>query len=203
MDKKLAITLFAILCLSFGGLAKATIIDFNSTNPAGTIQTGDNYDQVTLHDSAIVNMIGGEVGYLFSYNSSHINVSDGLLSYFLVASNSSIVEMSGGNVGVAELSDSSVMYLSGGRIDAYISIHSDAVLNIYGKDFLYTPGGVYGYGWLSGHWADNSSFNILFRHLPESFPPESSVILHIIPEPATILLFSIGTLLLRKSHINK
>ena len=120
------------------------------------------------------------------------------MSHSLDALNNSIIEMSGGTIGGATLGDSSIMYLSGGHVlNAIFSIQGDAVLHVYGKDFLYTPEGGYGFGWLSGHWADDSEFTILFRHLPESFPPQSSVVLHIVPEPATISLLVLGGFIIK------
>jgi len=189
--------LLAILLLPV--CAKALIVrDFND-HETGTIQTGDYYDQVNVWDSANVSMTGGEVGLLSSYNSSHINVTGGLVSPgWLAAYNNSIVEISGGIVRTVSLVDSSIMYWSGGNIDGYLAIFDNAVLHVYGKDFLYTPGGGYGFGWLSGHWANGSDFTILFRHLSEVFPPESSVILHVIPEPCTLLLLIFGAAICRR-----
>lgn len=145
-------------------------------------------------------MTGGEIGwFLSSHDYSHINLTGGVLTE-VDAFNNSIVEISGGTVRGANIHDSSVMYLSGGNIlDATFAIFSDAVLHVYGKDFLYTPGGGYGFGWLSGHWANGSEFSIRFRNLPESFPPESSVILHIIPEPCTLSFVGFGFFIMRRA----
>jgi hypothetical protein len=204
MMKKLLKTRISILLaiLLLPVCANATIIDFND-HETGTIQTGDYYDYVYVWDNANVFISGGEIGWFLSaHNSSYINMTGGL-STTLDAFDNSVIEMTDGTIRGANIDNSSIMYLSGGHVfDAIFSIHDNAILHVYGKDFLYTPGGGYGFGWLSGRWADDSEFKILFRYLPEAFPPSSSVILHIVPEPCTIGLIGFGLLLMKRTIKN-
>jgi hypothetical protein len=193
--KKLVGAIFAILLLPVYVYA----YDFYDD---GWITDGNVFDTVNIYNDANITMTGGEVGTLDSYNYSHLGLTNGFISVWLDGHNSSIIEMSGGYVGHVALMDSSIMHWSGGNIDGYISIRDDAILHVYGKDFLYVAGGGYGFGWLSGHWANGSDFTILFRHLPEPFPPESSVILHIIPEPCTFGLIGFGFFILRRKVKN-
>lgn len=195
MRRKIVILRLLILLFS-GGLAQAEWItkDFYTD---GQIADGNYFDVVNLWDSAVVDMIGGEVLGLYCYDASKLNLLGGSVSSLNVIG-SNLIEMSAGSIGHVSLENSSVTHWSGGNITGYIGIRDEAILHVYGKDFLYTPGGEFGYGWLSGHWADDSDFTVLFRHLPESFPPSSSVILHEVPEPCSFGLLGLGFFMARK-----
>ena len=199
MRKTLQITILLVLTST---LCTATVVDFYSD---ATIADGDIYDTVNIYDSldvppvqTTVDMIGGEVYSFFCNDTSQLIFTNGTASYVGGYDNCTI-EIKGGTVDHSSLLGSSVMHWSGGIIESYISIHDEAKLHVYGKDFQYISGGGYGYGWLSGHWADDSDFTVLFRGLPEQFPPVSSVILHVIPEPCTLGLIGFGFLIMRRA----
>jgi hypothetical protein len=105
--------------------------------------------------------------------------------------------MDGGTVMGIGLQGSSTLYLSGGNITGYIAIRENAVLHVFGKDFAFTPITSYN-GWLSGLWADDTSFTIYLREFPPPFPG-SGVVLHTVPEPCTLGLCAFGFLLMRRT----
>lgn len=195
----LLIILPAICLLYCAEIAEATNIDFNSNNPYGTIQDSDNYDMITLHDSAIVNMIGGSAEYVWSYDSSEFQMQNGEVSFAISVHNTSDVIITGGSINDLELFDSGIASISGGNISGHLGIWGTAIANIYGTNFNFN----YNInGWLiEGNWIDNSPFTIFYRGGSPSLPPGtpgSPIVLHTIPEPATAIFLSIGMIIIRK-----
>jgi hypothetical protein len=192
MRSKIVFTMLGVL-LCTGGLAQATNIDFNSVNPIGTVQTGDDYEQITLHDSALVNMTGGSVESVWSYDFSTFQMQGGNVPFVISVHNASNITISGGSVADLELFDSGVVSISGGNITGHLGTWDTATVHIYAKSFNVSSNPN---GWLiAGNWDDtaNSPFAILYRGMSTLPPgsPGSPVILHI-PEPATFVLFGIG-----------
>jgi hypothetical protein len=166
--------LFAFLTLPL--CANATTIDFYTD---GTIQSGDNYDQVNIWDTAMVNMTGGDV-------TRWISVFD-----------ASTLLLSGGSIQDLQLSYSGIAVLTGGNITGTLSTAGTSVVHIYGKNFNFTPNYSNGPGWITGDWADGSSFSIYYRNY-EPFPG-THLFLHEIPEPCTLGLVSLGVFILRRN----
>ncbi|OHB54801.1 MAG: hypothetical protein A2Y12_04070 [Planctomycetes bacterium GWF2_42_9] len=161
------------LLLCWSGLAQAiTSIDFNSVNPVGTINTGNIYDRVTLHDSAIVTMTGGMVGSISAFDHSTVNVTGGSIDvFYLYDSQSATVNLFGGDI----------------AIGFHGLLNASNAINIYGKDFVVWQN--QSNTWLAGKWADNSDFEFYF--LRSSGLP-SIVSLHTVPEPLTATLLAFG-----------
>ena len=194
--KKLLKFVFAILLLPV--CSNATTIDFND-HDIGTIQASDNYDQVTLHDFAIVNMLGGNVYSVFSYNSSTFNMQNGDISGWITLRDTSNLTTSGGFVEALEVYDSAVASMSGGNITRLATGPlGTGVVHIYGKNFELNFGG----GWLiEGNWADETPFAIHYRSdssTPMPGSPNSNIFLHTIPEPMTMAFLLIGISSIRK-----
>jgi hypothetical protein len=196
--KKLLGAIFAFLFLPL--CANATNIDFNSVNPTGTIQTGDNYNFVTLHDSAIVAMTGGDAQAVWSYDSSTFQMQSGTVSGGIYVWNSSNLTMSGGLIQTLEL-HGGVAHISGGNISggSLGIFDSTSMVHIYGKYFDFN---FHINGWsITGNWTDNSQFEIFYRGGSPSLPPGSAgsqIVLHTIPEPMIALLLGLGTMMARK-----
>lgn len=192
MKKLLGVFLAILLLLPV--CAKATTIDFND-HQIGTIQTDDNYEQVTLHDFAVVNMLGGDVYSVFSYNSSTFNMQNGDISGWITLRDASNLTITGGSVKALEVYNSAVASISGGNITRLATgPEGTGAVHIYGKNFELNFDG----GWLiTGNWANDSQFSILYRAdgtVPVPGSPGSNVFLHIIPEPMTMVFLLIGIL---------
>jgi hypothetical protein len=174
------VLMFLEVVLFAGGPARATTIDFNSANPIGTIQTGDNYNSVTLHDSAVVTMIGGTVGGFSLYNNSVLNISGGILQ------NATIF-----------LSDSSILNVSGGQVSLNTCVYANQnIVNIYGHDLSITPNPHSTVDSIAaGHWADSTPFTFQLMRTPYDAP---NIVFHEIPEPNTLLLLGVGVLAVGK-----
>jgi hypothetical protein len=203
MKKRVGVLiLFAFLFLPL--CANATVVDFND-HQVGTIQTGNNYDQVTLHDSANVTMTGGNAESIWTYDSSSFDIQNGSISLVISAQNTSIITISGGSVGSLQLTGHSIAYISGGDIIGSLGImENTAITHIYATNFNVAPKNGYpSNGWLiTGNWDDvsNTPFTIWSRNnvLPMPGTVGSQVILHIVPEPITLSFLLLGLMGLRK-----
>lgn len=193
MKKGLRIILLILFLLPI--CANATVVDFND-HDIGAIQNGDNYDQVTLHDSAIVNMTGGSVYSVLSFNSSTFNLENGNILGWISATDLSIITISGGSVNDLEVYNSAIVSISGGNIIGTMATGpgGTGTVHIYGKNFNINFSG----GWLiTGYWANDSQFSIDYRSdstTPMPGSPTSNIFLHTIPEPATMVFLLIGIL---------
>jgi hypothetical protein len=146
-------------------------------------------------------MLGGEIS---KHNipsiidigiSSTLNVSGGMINTGeFVLYGSSYTLISGGDITANHLKVyyDAIVDIRGGelRLNSFDMVVSNELptINVYGHDFTYA-GEI-----ISGYLIDNSPFSI--GGVSES---EYSRF-NLIPEPATLLLFGLGTLLLRKSH---
>lgn len=86
--------------------------------------------------------------------------------------------------------------MSGGLVSEYLGAADSGLINIFGYDLSKTAsGGEYGYGFVTGEWADGTIFSINLV-VADAY---SAVVLHEIPEPATLAIVITGVLFLRKS----
>jgi hypothetical protein len=165
-----------------------------------------------VHDAATFNFSGGDLHYITAYDQSTVNITGGFSGVNVVqnatgnisgnanvgAANidgSGILNVYSGSIGQLIANGNSIVNLMGGTFTAYLGAELSATINVFGHDLAKTDtGGMYGYGQITGFWQDDSSFTI---NLAGS---GAYSVTNLIPEPATFLLFGIGTLLLRKSR---
>ena len=131
----------------------------------GVIEDGDDYLKVSVYGTAMVDMGGGSVSILGLNDWSIVNIHDGWIDALFAG-------------------DSSTVNLFGGVIDLYVQATEFSTVNIYGYGFEVTPSG------LTGYWLDGTEFDMRIRraHLPDPHYV-------LIPEPGTLLLLSLGSLL--------
>jgi hypothetical protein len=216
------ITIVAAAIILFGACnVHATTIAFFTD---GVIQEGDEYVSVGVYSNATVDMTGGMVtSQLTAYDFSTVNISGGILEAIISTDTSTVnlsgstqvvglgvrnlgtVNMFGGNVGLIDAWNHSTVNLRGGTISNYLLAYGDESLtvNIYGYGFDYNPlAGDYRGGQLTGFWVDDTPFSIDLYYDDTPGGPVIDTWSHItlIPEPATILLFGLGIVLLRKRN---
>jgi len=228
--KTKAITILAMVMFLPVSQVQAIDVDFYSD---ATIQDGDLYDLVRLYDTppdqTTVDMTGGSVHYLRSYDTSIINITGGEIQTLetfntstanisgvsiygvsawdyttvnlsvtgnvttLGARVSGTINMMGGTVEYLGAIDSGTINIYGGIITESLGAWNDAVVNIYGYDFNYDPmGGSRDGGQLTGYWMDGSAFII------DLYGTDTYSHINLIPEPCSLLLLTIGCLLLKR-----
>jgi hypothetical protein len=192
------------LLLFFAGLAlltpaqlRAINIDFYSD---GTIEDGDVYDTASVYDTpphyTTVDMLGGSVITLITYDSSIGNIYGGEITGSIETYNLSTVNIQGASVSLD-----------------FLAVEGNSALNVYTGDFFVgnspifsesSTVSIYGYDFnrginnLTGFLSDGSPF--AFNELPDDEYSHMNLI--IIPEPATLFLLAFGSLLYR-NHPHK
>jgi len=159
---------------------------------SGEINVGETWDAVWIYNNAtVVDMLGGSIDGTLSYDASKVNVYDGEIRWGILAADSSTVNVYGGTINLESLGvyPSATVNFYGGSllVGNSPSLWDLSTVNIYGYGFDYD-----GQSRLTGFLLDDSPF--LFRELL----PADYERLNLIPEPATILLFGLGSVLIRK-----
>ena len=181
------------VCVSVSPAANGAYISFSKD---GVIQDGDSYDGVFVYgNNTTVEVKGGNIGELLSYDQSTVNVSGGHVTY-AQSYEQSTINISGGTVRVPNTGDagstinvtggtfwnvevgSGEFNMSGGQIAGMgiFAPANDGAVNIYGYGFEYNPLPDKNDGRLTGFWQDGTPFSIDFR--PDAY---RLVTLHEIP----------------------
>jgi hypothetical protein len=185
----------------------------------GEVKSGDNFDYVQTFNDAVLNVTGGSINISLSvFGNNTINVTGGYINGLSSNSGSSAVfniysganinnftvgpfayaSISGGNIQTLNVS-SGITNLTGGNIANYLIAYTET--NIYGYGFNYNvSAGAYGGGQLTGFWLDDTPFVIDLKNYGGGDEPIYSTYdnLNLVPEPATLALFGLGGLLLRR-----
>ena len=138
-----------------------------------------NSAQIEVQSSSIPingNWYTGGIQYLDLYSTSHLDYFDGVTRQLTLRGNATA-------------------YFEGGRIDyirSYqLSNQSKHITMVCDVESVDHTGNL-----LTGNWLDGSSFSITLQNVSGYDTVYSNI--HFIPEPATLLLFGLGGLLLRR-----
>jgi hypothetical protein len=139
------------------------------------ILDGDTYGEIEMSNDATADMWGGDVFELRALDNSRFNMYGGTMDILMVRNNS-----------IANIYSGAISFLD---------IHSDndILVNLYAYNVIYHPTEGNN-GWMEGNYVRNNqhfAFNI--------GAPDISHI-NIVPEPTTILLLSLGSILLRNKR---
>jgi len=165
--------------------------------------TGGYFDIKVYRDYDTLLMTGGGVNSITAEDESFLDIRN--TSPFAVGSggvgtldmwDSSRLEFSGGQVSGFYIDDYATAVLSGGRIDKIRneSQLGDAQIEIICKGYNYNSQTKK----LTGIWGNDSAFNIQLADLTGYVPTYNILEFTIIPEPMTLLLLSLGGLLIRR-----
>ena len=169
--------------LSLLGWSSATI-----ENTAPIIDPCDPYSggiwAVTTTSYSIFNFNGGEINSVKTWGDSTVNMTGGILTT-LVTNSESIAHISGGQI--ETLTSNQSLFFDHSDEQFHGRIH------IYCLDWEYDTVG----SLLTGTWEDSSTFNI--NLIDGTYDPTfDNLEFHIIPEPATLFIFALGGVLLRR-----
>jgi len=155
---------------------------------------GGEFDGFLAHDGSALNMYGGSMVDAGFRDASTVFVSGGRLSGVSFHETAAF-QFAGGHLRWLNICDEATAVFSGGSIETIVSRqHSDLTKHITfvcDVKSVQRAGGI-----LSGNWLDGSAFSIALEDRPGFDSTYSNI--QFIPEPTTLLLFGLGTILLRR-----
>jgi hypothetical protein len=161
--------------------------------------TLENSDTLLMTGGGVNNITAGGVSVLEIKNTTpYTPFSGGVGTLDLGAS--SKLTLSGGQINTFTIGGFATATLSGGQINKIYSYQSTTVPNymqhieIICKDYSFNSTT----SKLNGTWADNTTFNIQLVNQTGYSPVIDNIKFTIIPEPATMLLLGLGSVLLRR-----
>ena len=182
-----------------------TIVDMlgGSADSIGTYDestvnvTAGQVSTLDAREFSTANVLGGEVYILWALDSASVNLSGtGTVSSLSARGSFATANMYGGSAVYVDALMSGNVNLHAGLVSDYISA-PDGTINIFGYGLSKSDtGGTYGYGFVTGHWGDESPFSIDF------LSPETYSNVTLIPEPTSFLLLGLGVFLSR-NHLHK
>ncbi len=181
--------LIAVLSVS----ASATI--YTVTDGYFTSKTVDNYDTLIMSGGGAGSILGRGNGILDIRNTSSPYVSGESGINYINLNDDSQLYFSGGSLHLLGITGDASVVLSGGQIDEINSYYYSGDLNhitIYCQ-----PGWTYENYHLSGQWLDATPFNIYLYSQSSTGVFDN---ITFIPEPATLSLFALGGLMLRRKR---
>jgi len=186
--------LIVLSVLIFAGSAFAT--DY-------LIEDGDVFGVLSLYDYDTFLMTGGtghdlglggwSTGIIEDTDPLNIGQGDGGIWEMSVSGHSELT-INGGEFYEIDCDNYSTLNLHGGQIFGSLMVeHTTTWVNIFGYGFNNDP---FTGSPLTGFWADATPFSI--NLVDSTISTYDQLIFHEIPEPATLLLFGLGGLALRK-----
>jgi hypothetical protein len=110
--------------------------------------------------------------------------------------------MFSGEVHEIDISHNATAILKGGLIEALYSyqIVTDPHITLYHSGAVPTVQDIGGYNYLVGNWGNGEPFSIYLHDVPGYDPVIQNIQFILVPEPMTLALFALGTLLLRRKQ---
>lgn len=187
-----------------------------------TIQSGTNYitenDQyynVWVNNSAVLNMSGGYTTYIYTNNSSTLHITGGKI-FKVESQGNSITSISDGDVAKIYCYDTSVLNVYGwqnglglsdsplivasghsvvnifqGNARGQLNAYDNSIVHIYGKNFNFQS------NFLTGTWVNGTDFSLYMRG---QFELPSQIVFHEIPEPTSAAVMILGALWMVAKH---
>ena len=174
-------------------------------NKATVNVSGGHAGSLYSYNDAEITMTGGSAWGLNSYNNSEVTMSGGEVDNSLAVYNNASVNMSGGLVrGAFVAYDDTIATLSGGRVLGNIVADDNSIIYLDGSEFALN-----GFSLVNGARLSNYSFPLgtITGTLADGSALDNIYLINtytadiiIIPEPCSLVLLSLGGLVLRKKH---
>jgi hypothetical protein len=140
------------------------------------INDGDIYGEIWMYNDCTLDIFGGDIYRLTAYDTTITDWYDGVMDDLWVR-------------------DYSTVNIYGGVLDTLVATEN-SVINLFAYDVICHPtGGYYDRGWVEGKYLDNDLyFSYDLIHM------DSISHINVVPEPTTLLLVCLGTILLKKGY---
>ncbi len=148
--------------------------------------------EVWLLNDASADITGGYIGNLLCYDISSVDVFEGGDIDFFKPLDTSLVNIHGGTVNILAARNSSDTYIYDGSVNI-IDAMGESTITLYVGTYDWDPtGGQFQDGLLTGTWLSGGvGFSI------ELLGPETIGHIHFVPEPSSITLIVIGSIIFR------
>lgn len=141
--------------------------------------TGDSHEHVRIYNDVRLDIDGGGIGYLHTYNTTLTNWYNGQISYLLT-------------------NDNSIINVYGGKLWTGLGAGDNSLINLFAHDVIIThTGGYWDIGQVKGTYNLNNQPFIF-----DLWGSNTYTHINIVPEPTTFFLIGIGCLLLRWKKYN-
>jgi hypothetical protein len=174
-----------------GGIRRTELYDTSTANISG-----GEFDYIGTYDTAILNISGGSAVDVGFGGNTVINMSGGYLSGVFLHENAEM-DFTDGEIRWINTQDSATAIFSGGLIETIscyqqsdVMKHVTLICNIDSVNYNETT------KLLTGDWLDSSSFSI--KLIDHAGYDSAFSNIQFIPEPTTLVLFSLGGLLIRR-----
>jgi hypothetical protein len=172
------------------------------------IHIGDDYVHVYLYNDSSLDMWGGSIFRLEPFDTSTVNLHSGeVVELYIYNGSSSTVTVLGGTITTLRASNTATINFYDGLITNGLALWDDTVVNIYGGRLNGISASdnsiinLYAYdvaldtetNFLSGYYLYNDEYFSFY--VP---PGDSYSHINIIPEPVTLMLMALGSLVLKK-----
>lgn len=170
------------------------------------VLSGAVMEHLIASENSQVDFYDGSVeGWIYSRDNSVVNIYGGTITTQIAVYKNGSINMTGGEIGKLWTHDNGKIDLAGGIVNGWMSILQNSNLTIYGSDFKIDNISV-GYGDILSVYGGRSgeSERILTGTLANGDPLNTAFYIYesasisLVPEPATLLLFGLGGLVLRK-----
>ena len=176
--------------------------DLTLTANQSLLMTGGTGGNVTLEGTSLMELYGGEVvNITLQRTTAALDVWGGKISGRIFTDNDNKVNIAGGDVKLVYLNGSALAKLSGGNIESInVGLNISSTLppsyiikcDLNSLNLTYTNGVLSG---IAGNWLDGSGFNI---GVESRLGNPVSDYIQFVPEPTSMLLLSLGGLLIRR-----
>ena len=175
----------------YGGFA-----DYISTFDSSTLNFFDGSAQIGANNNSIINITGGTLNGADAYNYGTVNFYNGAISTSLGAYDYGISNLYGGTIDHMGAVGSGEVNIYSGLIMDSLSAYESSILNLYAYNFYYDPtGGNYDGGKITGNWILDDVYFDISLYGSDTFSH-----INVVPEPATLFLFALGTLFLKRGR---